>query len=158
MALAIKRAIANAEAASYYKGDMEGVFTDAKLKKAYKIEVNWELIKAQTGEQKISGNSDAKNEPAPVVLAYLLGEGNRFTYFFKDVLSRLLKDDMGKEAFEETFDKVMVNMKVGPKHACTLTKEGKTLNFNVDVQLDDFQNCDRALSASDFAKQLESML
>ena len=108
MALAIKRAIANAEASSYWKTDMENVFTDAKLKKAYKVEVNWELIQAQTGEHKISGNSDAKNEPAPVVLAYLLGN-NRFTYFFKDVLSRLLKDDMGKEAFEETFDKVMVS-------------------------------------------------
>ena len=52
----------------------------------------------------------------------------------------------------------MVNMKVGAKHACTLSKDGKTLNFNVDVKLDDFQNCDRALSASDFAKQLEAML
>jgi len=120
-----------------------------------KFSINWDEIKALTGRSIIYSNQPPK--PNNFVVQYALNDG-KLMYYVHWALDHVLKDDMGKEAFCETFDHVRVSALPASAHSCAISKEGKTLHFKFGIKLDDHQNCGRALDYTAMGKQIEAML
>jgi len=151
------RMIKDHESGSNYRYfNSDGVkYVDETLGKDIPFEYNWDEIKATPGKTILYSNKP------PVMnnylLVYNLNDG-RAMYVVRDVLGRLLADDMGKEAFGDAFNKIRIRTTAGPKHAVELSKDGKTLVFHFIVKMDDHQNSVRGVEAKELAKKLETLL
>jgi hypothetical protein len=128
-----------------------------KLKKEFPIEVDWDSV------FKIEGKSHEYSNKPPVpnrarVVTFL--EDGRGFYYVYYAIETLVKDDMGMQAFLETFDKVLVAVAPGSTETRSgphsVTKEGKTLKFTFKLNVNDLNNV--SADYGELAKQIEALL
>jgi len=138
----------------YFNSD--GVkFVADTLGKELPFEYNWDEIKATPGKCIHYANQPPVSNN--YMLVYNLNDG-RGMYVVRDVLERILADDMGKEAFGEAFQKIRIRTVAGPKHNVDVSKDGKTLVFTFTVKMDDHQNSVRGVDGKELAKKVEALL
>lgn len=123
------------------------------------MEVDWDSVFALEGKAvEYSNHPEVPNRALGV---NLLGDGGKALYAVYYAIETLVKDQMGMEAFLETFDKVLLAIQPGVHadfsgDACIITKEGKTLKFAFKYATINLANI--RLDYSKMAKQIEAML
>jgi len=132
-------------------------YLNDKLKKEIPFEIDWDSV------AKLEGKSEEYSErphvPNRARGVTFLGDGYGCYYVYY-AIETLCKDDMGLEAFLETFNKVLVSLAPGSTedrsgpHA--VTKEGKTLHFVFQLNLNNIQNA--LADYSELAKKIEALL
>jgi hypothetical protein len=151
------RMIKDHESGSNYRYfNSDGVkYVAETLGKEIPFEYNWDEIKSTPGKTVLYSNKPPVSNN--YLLVYNLNDG-RAMYVVRDVLGRILADDMGKEAFGDAFNKIRVRTVAGPKHNVEVSKDGKTLVFTFTVKMDDHQNSVRNVDAKELAKKVEGLL
>jgi hypothetical protein len=128
-----------------------------KIKKEIPIEVDWDSVfKLEGSSQEYSNHPAVPNRARGV---YFLEDGKGFYYIYY-AIETLVKDQMGMEAFLETFDKIHVSVAPGSTETRSgphsVTKDGKTLKFQFKLNLNDLTNASADYGA--MAKVIESLL
>jgi hypothetical protein len=131
-----------------------------KVKKEIPIEINWDSLFALEGKScEYSNKPDVPNRARAV---NFLGDDGKAIYNVYYSIETLVKDQMGMEAFLETFDKVHIGILPGGMLAAfttdppKITKDGKTLKFEFQIAASNFQNARNDYSK--MAKQIEALL
>jgi len=118
------------------------------------VDVDWDPI------EKITGRTEQYSNKPPVpnnyLALYFLDEQTASGFYGAQwSVDALCKDDLGKSAFNDTFDKVVLHVASG-SGGHTVTKNGKELHFNFVVNFADFNN--QSTDYSDLAKKIEASL
>jgi len=74
-------------------------------------------------------------------------------------IETLVKDDLGMDAFLDTFDKVVISVGTSTEESSgphAITKDGKTLKFQFKLNFENLQNA--SADYSEMAKQVEALL
>jgi len=130
-----------------------------KLKKDVKLVVHWDEMLKLPGKA-----MEYQNKP-PVPVNYFsvkyLTDGRGLNGAVQAVLT-LCKDQMGLEAFNETFDSVHIHVLANSKEVRsgphTVTKQGKELHFNFDVNFNSGSLQNGQPNSDKLAKDIEALL
>jgi len=128
-----------------------------KLKKDMPIDVDWDSCFKLEGKSEEYSNKPHVPNRARAVTFLEDGRGFYNVYY---AIETLVKDQLGMEAFLDTFDKVYVTVEGGSTETRsgphTVTKDGKTLKFTYKLNLNNMHNATADYSA--LAKQIEALL
>jgi hypothetical protein len=138
----------------YFNSDTSGYLKEA-LGKDFPVEFNWDQMRATPG--RVEQYSNQPPVPANFLLVNTMNDG-RGTYIVRDCLSSILGDDMGKEAFQDAFNKLRIEATAAPAHSVNVKKDGKTLVFQIGVKLADYGNVGRCYDGKEVAKKIEALL
>jgi len=132
-------------------------YLNDKLKKNIPLEVDWDsLVKLEGSSEEYSNKPPVPNRARAVTF---LEDGRGF-YNAYYAVETLVKDQLGLEAFLETFDKLHLSVAPGSTEVRSgphsITKEGKTLKIQYKLNIGNFQNASADYSA--MAKQIEALL
>jgi hypothetical protein len=123
--------------------------------KAVPITVDWDGIFKIEGETE--WYSEKPKAPNNFLALYFLDEMSSGGFYgVQWSVDALVKDELGKEAFKETFDSIVVHVASGAANSHTATKDGKVLHYNFKVDFSSFWNNSTDYSA--LAKQMEALL
>lgn len=119
------------------------------------MEIDWESCRNCQGK-----SIEYSNKP-PVPNNYRAANfiGEKAVYNVYYAIETLVKDELGMDAFLDTFDKVLISVGVstedrGGPHV--ISKDGKTLKFQFKLNFENIQN--DGADYSELAKHIESLL
>lgn len=128
------------------------------MQKDIPLEIDWNSVLAVPGKAEETYQKPPVPNNARAI--YMLGDGGKVIQYTWFAVDKLCKDQMGLEAFIETFDKVVIACQPGIhddfKDATKLTKEGKTLKFAYKVATINVANI--SVEYNKLASQIEAML